>query len=132
MEKDVLLNITGVSVARCCIIPKNVLPGRVNQHVSIIRPKPESNLSYYFLCALCNSENKSKLLGISQSGSTREAITKSDIEDFKILIPDKNLANIFETNIEKIINILDLSVLQNKYLTELKNILLSKLATIEN
>ena len=132
MEKDVLLNITGVSVARCCMIPQNVLPGRVNQHVSIIRPKLESNLSYYFLCALCNSENKSKLLGISQSGSTREAITKSDIEEFKILIPDKNMANIFETNIEKIINSLDLSVLQNKYLRELKNILLSKLATMEN
>ena len=34
---DVLLNITGDSVARACIVPKNVLPARVNQHVSIIR-----------------------------------------------------------------------------------------------
>ena len=30
---DVLLNITGASVARCCIVPDVVLPARVNQHV---------------------------------------------------------------------------------------------------
>lgn len=35
---DVLLNITGDSVARTCIIPTNVIPARVSQHVSIIRP----------------------------------------------------------------------------------------------
>ena len=40
-ENDVLLNITGASVARCCIIPKEYLPARVNQHVSIIRAKKE-------------------------------------------------------------------------------------------
>ncbi len=34
---DVLLNITGDSVARCCQVPGNVLPARVNQHVAIIR-----------------------------------------------------------------------------------------------
>src|SRR5262245_50291227 len=34
---DVLINITGASVARCCSVPSAVLPGRVNQHVAIIR-----------------------------------------------------------------------------------------------
>ena len=29
---DVLLN-TGASIARTCIVPKDVLPARVNQHV---------------------------------------------------------------------------------------------------
>jgi type I restriction enzyme S subunit len=36
---DVLLNITGASVARVCRAPIDVLPARVNQHVMIIRPK---------------------------------------------------------------------------------------------
>ena len=36
-ENDVLLYITGASVARCCITPNDVLPARVNQHVCIIR-----------------------------------------------------------------------------------------------
>ena len=36
-ENDILFNITGVSVARCCLLPKGLLPSRVNQHVMIIR-----------------------------------------------------------------------------------------------
>src|SRR5690606_17552184 len=35
---DVLLNITGDSVARACQVDPDVLPARVNQHVAIIRP----------------------------------------------------------------------------------------------
>jgi len=35
---DVLLNITGDSVARVCRAPAAALPARVNQHVAIIRP----------------------------------------------------------------------------------------------
>jgi type I restriction enzyme S subunit len=128
-ENDVLLNITGVSVARCSIIPKNVLPARVNQHVSIIRPKAGSNLSYYILCSLCNNDNKSKLLGISQSGSTREAITKVDIENFELIIPEKNIAFLFEERMTTIFNSLETIALQNKYLIDMQNLLLSKLAT---
>lgn len=37
LPDDVLLNITGASIARCCVVPQQVLPARVNQHVSIIR-----------------------------------------------------------------------------------------------
>ena len=37
-EDDVLLNITGDSVARVCQVAPDVLPARVNQHVAIIRP----------------------------------------------------------------------------------------------
>ena len=37
-QADVLFNITGVSVTRCCIVPDDVLPARVNQHVMIVRP----------------------------------------------------------------------------------------------
>ena len=37
-ERDILLNITGDSVARVCQVPSYILPARVNQHVAIIRP----------------------------------------------------------------------------------------------
>ena len=45
---DVLLNITGDSVARCCGAPTNWLPARVNQHVAILRSNPEK-LDHRFL-----------------------------------------------------------------------------------
>lgn len=40
-QGDVLLNITGEAIARCCVAPASVLPARVNQHVAIVRPNPE-------------------------------------------------------------------------------------------
>src|SRR5262249_16695250 len=40
-SKDILLNITGASVARCCMAPERYLPARVNQHVMIIRVDSE-------------------------------------------------------------------------------------------
>jgi len=131
-KEDILLNITGVSVARCCIVPEFVLPARVNQHVMIIRAKPEYYLSHYLLCLLCYSDNKAKLLGISQAGSTREAITKTEIEEFKIIRPNKTVANSFDKKVKVIINSVEKAIMQNNKLSALKDLLLSKLATMEN
>lgn len=131
-ENDVLFNITGVSVARCCMVQKNVLPARVNQHVMIIRTSENLNLSYYILCTLCHSENKSKLLGISQSGSTREAITKAEIEDFDILLPNPSVMMNFDFLMKKIFTQKDLQNNENQKLEELKELLLAKMTKVEN
>ena len=131
-ENDILFNITGVSVARCCMVPKNVLPARVNQHVMIIRPDRNLNISFYLLLNLCSTDSKSALLGISQSGSTREAITKTEIEDFEVIVPENEILKKFEYQMRKIFSFKDMKSLENQKLTELKDLLLSKLATIEN
>ena len=39
---DVLLNITGASIGRVCTVPADFGEGNVNQHVCIIRPKPDA------------------------------------------------------------------------------------------
>lgn len=131
-KQDILLNITGVSVARCCIVPEFVLPARVNQHVMIIRPRAEYHLNNYLLCLLCYSENKGKLLGISQSGSTREAITKAEVEEFKVIVPSEGIAKNFDGKLAKVFNMIDFESQNNNKLNELLNLLLSKLATMEN
>ena len=131
-KQDILLNITGVSVARCCIVPEFILPARVNQHVMIIRPRAEYHLSNYLLCLLCYSDNKAKLLGISQSGSTREAITKEEVDGFKIVKPNKSIARSFDEKVSKILTMIEIKILNNNKLNEIQNLLLSKLATIEN
>ncbi len=52
-KDDVLFNITGDSVARVCQVPNHILPARVNQHVSILRPQNDillnTFLKYYLL-----------------------------------------------------------------------------------
>lgn len=86
-DSDVLLNITGASVARCCVVPKEYLPARVNQHVSIIRVN-KNTIKPELLCYLLTSKYyKDILLGIGEAGSTRQAITKTQIENFEISYP---------------------------------------------
>jgi type I restriction enzyme S subunit len=89
LEKDdVLLNITGASVARCCVVPDEYLPARVNQHVSIIRVEKDI-ISPRFICFLLTSTfYKNILLEVGGSGATREAITKVQLQNFVITYPD--------------------------------------------
>ncbi len=88
LEKDdVLLNITGDSVARVCQIPNNLLPARVNQHVAIIRPKKNILNNTFLKYYLLNPLTKSYLLNLSSVGATRNAITKSMIEDLVVVLP---------------------------------------------
>ena len=74
-EGDVLLNITGASVARVCRAPSDVLPARVNQHVMIVWPKFTSN-GLFLERMLLSETMKRALLQIGGAGATREAITK--------------------------------------------------------
>ncbi len=92
---DVLLNITGASVARCAIVPASLTPARVNQHVSIIRANSNEISAEYILYTLISENGKSRLLSIAQGGATREAITKSHIENFQLIIPDGELLKQF-------------------------------------
>ena len=86
-ENDILLNITGASVCRCCMVPKFVLPARVNQHVSIIRLNPDKADPRYTLYTINSPAFKDALLNISMTGATREALTKDDICKFRIPLP---------------------------------------------
>ena len=64
-SNDVLLNITGASVARCCMVPDDVLPARVNQHVCIIRPIKDLANSIYLNRFFTSIEEQSVLLLLS-------------------------------------------------------------------
>lgn len=87
-ENDILLNITGASIARCCLVERDVLPARVNQHVSIIRVKKEIVIPKFIVYGLISKPYKDKLLTVGNSGgATRQAITKTQIEDFIFYYP---------------------------------------------
>ena len=128
-ENDVLFNITGVSVTRCCIVPADVLPARVNQHVMILRPNTAMPMSYYIMTTLCSAENKAKLLGIAQSGSTREAINKQEMESFSIPVPptkevqdfEIKARGLYESVIRNTEEIMRLNVMQQLLLSQLSS-----------
>lgn len=126
---DVLFNITGVSVARCCMVPADVLPARVNQHVMIVRPIMGETMSYYIMFTLCAADNKAKLLGIGQSGSTREAINKQELESFEIPIPDETTLNQFSSSAKSLYENIYANVKEIRVLDEMKKVLLAQLSS---
>jgi type I restriction enzyme S subunit len=86
---DILLNITGDSVARSCLVPADILPARVNQHVAIIRPNPDDfDLRFvgYYLISPFMQET---MLSLAGSGGTRKALTKEMIEHFEVPRPPR-------------------------------------------
>ncbi|MDF2517345.1 MAG: restriction endonuclease subunit [Sphingobacterium sp.] len=105
---DVLFNITGASVCRAAIVPNEVLPAYVNQHVAILRSIKEKLNSVFFVSLLNNQTMNKFLYGIAtQGGATREAITKEQLEKIEITVPPIDLQLKFAKKIE-IINKLKL------------------------
>ena len=102
-EGDVLLNITGASVARCCVVPNDVIPARVNQHVSILRPRKELLDSLYLCHFLISCDEQAKLLSLSKSkAATREALPKNLLEKYMIKLPPLALQQQFAEKIQAI------------------------------
>ncbi|MEI6139337.1 MAG: restriction endonuclease subunit S [Mariniphaga sp.] len=118
-SRDVLLNITGDSVARVCQVPDKWLPARVNQHVAIIRANKDLLCPEFLLYSLLTKANKNTLLTLASAGATRNALTKQMIEDFEISIPgieeQRSIASILSAIDDKI----ELNLQMNKTLEEM-------------
>lgn len=104
---DILLNITGdgITFGRACMVPKDVLPACVNQHVSIIRLDPQRADAGYVLAFLTHPDVKSYIESFNAGGS-RRAVTKGHIESFRLPLPplpeQRAIAHIFGTLDDKI------------------------------
>lgn len=113
-DEDVLINITGASVARSCIVPSDILPARVNQHVSIIRCKSSIANPFYVNHIFMSDGYQRLLLSIgSAGGATREAITKQELEQLNIPLPPISLQThfrIFVGQVEQQKNVLNQSL----------------------
>ena len=101
-ENDVFINITGASVARSCIVPKHILPARVNQHVAIIRCITSMLNPTFANQMFLNRSFKNQLLDIGESGgATRQAITKQQLESLLVIIPPMELQEQFATFVDQ-------------------------------
>ncbi|MBW8245173.1 restriction endonuclease subunit S [Muricauda oceani] len=84
VKNDVLLNITGGSIGRCCVVN---IDGEmnVNQHVSIIRTKEK--LLNYFLNYIISCDVGQSQVKYNLTGGNREGLTIEGIKDFQISLP---------------------------------------------
>lgn len=80
-----MLNITGDSVVRACMMDSAFLPARVNQHVMIVRGRKNKVLNSFLLYFL--QWRKDHLIQLASAGATRNALTKGMIEQLELGLP---------------------------------------------
>lgn len=83
--KDILMNITGGSIGRCCIVPDNFDIGNVNQHVSIVRVVNYS-IKEFLHIVLTSPYIFNSIMNI-QVGISREGLSIAKLANFLIPIP---------------------------------------------
>jgi len=82
-SNDLLLNITGGSIGRCCILSSDFDYGNINQHIAIIR-LIFSNSRYYIHKVICSNYFQNAIKD-TQTGAGREGLPKNRMD--KMLIP---------------------------------------------
>ena len=111
---DVLINITGDSVARVCLAPKDKLPARVNQHVAIIRTVKNELDPKFVRYFLTDNNTQNHLLTLAGTGATRNALTKGMLEEFLVPKPDI----LIQKKISKILSDLDEKIHLNNQINQ--------------
>lgn len=99
IPNDVLLNITGASIGRCCIVPDSFKEGNLNQHVCIIRTKDTLDRNY-LVNILLSPIGQNQIMN-NQAGGNREGLNFDQIRKFDIPLPplkeQQKIASILST-----------------------------------
>jgi type I restriction enzyme S subunit len=125
LRNDVLLNITGASIGRSCVVPSYIIKANVNQHVCIIRVVPDL-LDSKFLKEFLLSHFGQKQIEQFQAGGNRQGLNFEQIKSFRITLPplpeQQKIAEILSTwdkAIEVTEALISKSQLQKKALMQL-------------
>src|SRR5690606_27288903 len=86
VTSDVLLNITGASIGRSAVADERIAGGNVNQHVCIIRVKPDE-LNPFFLNQFFLSQRGQKQIDAFQAGGNRQGLNFAQIRSFSVPLP---------------------------------------------
>ena len=84
---DVLLNITGASIGRCTIAPRNLGPANVNQHVCIIRTTDELNPQ--FVWKWLSTPRSQREIDDIQTGQSRQGLNYQQVRQLTIVRPPR-------------------------------------------
>jgi type I restriction enzyme, S subunit len=85
MPGDILLNITGASLGRTCLVPSDFQGANVNQHVCIIRVT--NPLFKRFVSLAMKSESTKIQIELAQTGAAREGLNFAQISHIVICLP---------------------------------------------
>lgn len=130
-REDVLLNITGGSIGRCCVFRQNA-PANVNQHVCIIRCKKNLILPDYLANILFSYIGQNSIMFCQNEGN-RESLTFPQIGAFCIPLPQieeqKDILQYLEIKTKSIDIAVDKIDQEIQVFSELKNSYIASVVT---
>ncbi len=130
-ENDIVIGMDGSKVGKnWAVVSKYDLPLLLAQRVSCLRGKKQAyqNFIFYSMCVLDFENYVSQV----QTGTSIPHISGQQIFNFPILIASDIVIEKFDNVVSKMFTHKSNNVQENQKLTALKDLLLSKLATIEN
>ena len=89
-ENDVLLNITGASIGRCCRMPKIDGCANVNQHVCTIRLRGSTEVTAGVLAAVIESQIGQHQIAKLNAGGNREGLNYQQVRSLVLPWPSDN------------------------------------------
>jgi hypothetical protein len=84
---DVLLNITGASIGRCCPVPEGLGSANVNQHVCAIRLEEASWRDALVLSAFIGSRMGQHQIDVVNAGGSREGLNYEQVQGLRVVWP---------------------------------------------
>ena len=88
-EGDVLLNITGASLGRSCVARLGGFPANVNQHVCILRPDSQRDISEYVAYSMESRAIQDQIFN-NENGVSRDALNFEQLGDLVFARPPLN------------------------------------------
>lgn len=130
-ENDIVIGMDGSKVGKnWSIVSRYDLPLLLAQRVSCIRGK-KSQFQFFIFYTMCILDFENYVSQV-QTGTSIPHISGQQIFNFPILLPEENIIKKYNKMIESIVSNNLILRRENQKLLELKDLLLSKLATIEN
>ncbi|PJN67777.1 restriction endonuclease subunit S [Bacillus mycoides] len=132
-SKDVLLNITGASIGRSCIVPESLGKANVNQHVCIIRSNPRVVVPE-LLSKIMSSNFIMQQILMSQNGSSREGLNFTQVKNLEFpLAKDLNeqieIANHISVETDKVNSLINMLKQQIQKLKDYRQSLIYEAVT---
>jgi len=84
--EDVLLNITGASIGRSCVVPAEISRANVNQHVCVIRPESGKIQSEFLNYFLMSGHGQHQIFS-NEEGISRESLSFEKVGTFLMPVP---------------------------------------------
>lgn len=127
---DILINITGASIGRTCIVPSNIPTANINQHIIYLRFKPKyvPFISNYF-----KTISVKDYINLIQAGTSKEALNLGQTLNTALILPplteQTQIANYLDTKTQAIDKKINLLTTKIEYYKELRKTIINNAVT---